>query len=74
MRRVGVIGFAHSDGAGHSDRVDSSVSSGHTRACTPLIDGRQLGIVAEVTGRRRVRINAYREYLKILGEGAEPHP
>jgi Fic family protein len=32
----------------------------------------QLGIVAEVTGRRRGRIYAYRAYLKILGEGAEP--
>ena len=32
----------------------------------------QLGIVAEVTGRRRGRVYAYREYLRILGEGAEP--
>jgi len=32
----------------------------------------QLGIVAEVTGRRRGRVYAYRDYLKILGEGAEP--
>lgn len=32
----------------------------------------QLGIVAEVTGRKRGRVYAYRDYLKILGEGAEP--
>jgi len=32
----------------------------------------QLGIVAEVTGRKRGRIYAYHDYLKILGEGSEP--
>lgn len=32
----------------------------------------QLGIVREVTGRRRNRVYAYAEYLRILGEGTEP--
>ncbi len=39
---------------------------------TALETLQRLGIVAEVTGRRRGRIYAYRDYLKILGEGAEP--
>jgi len=30
------------------------------------------GIVHEITGRRRGRVFAYREYLKILSEGTEP--
>jgi Fic family protein len=35
-----------------------------------------LGIVKEITGRKRERVYAYRRYLDILGEGAEPlkHP
>jgi Fic family protein len=32
----------------------------------------QLGIVDEVTGRRRDRVFAYRAYLDVLGEGGEP--
>jgi Fic family protein len=32
----------------------------------------KLEIVQEVTGRRRDRVYAYRAYLDILGEGAEP--
>ncbi len=32
----------------------------------------RLGIVAEITGRRRNRIYAYRHHLDILSEGAEP--
>ena len=36
-----------------------------------LID---LGIVEEVTGRKRDRLYAYRAYLAILGEGTEPLP
>lgn len=31
-----------------------------------------LGIVREITGRRRERVFAYRRYLDILGEGTEP--
>jgi Fic family protein len=31
-----------------------------------------LGIVREVTGRRRNRVYAYTEHLKILSEGTEP--
>lgn len=34
----------------------------------------QLGIVKEVTGKRRGRLYQYREYLKILDEGTEPLP
>jgi len=32
----------------------------------------QLGIVREVTGRQRNRVYAYRRFIKILNEGAEP--
>jgi Fic family protein len=32
----------------------------------------QIQIVSEITGRRRERVFAYREYLDILNEGAEP--
>jgi Fic family protein len=32
----------------------------------------QLGIVSEVTGRRRNRVFAYQEHLRILSEGTEP--
>ena len=31
----------------------------------------KLGIVREMTGRRRSKVYAYHVYLKILGEGAE---
>lgn len=34
----------------------------------------QLGIVKEVTGKRRGRLYQYHEYLKILDEGTEPLP
>jgi Fic family protein len=37
-----------------------------------LADLGQLGIVDEVTGRRRGRVFAYREYLDILSEGTAP--
>ncbi len=32
----------------------------------------ELGIVQEVTGRKRNRIYAYQQYVHILSEGAEP--
>ncbi len=32
----------------------------------------QLGIVEEITGQQRSRVYAYKEYLRILGEGTEP--
>ena len=32
----------------------------------------RLGIVAEITGRKRDRVFAYRQYVAILNEGAEP--
>jgi len=39
-----------------------------------LADLVRLGIVEEVTGRRRGRVFGYRGYLAILGEGTEPLP
>ncbi len=35
---------------------------------------RRLGIVSEMTGRRRDRLFRYHEYVSILGEGTEPLP
>lgn len=32
----------------------------------------QLGIVEEITGQQRSRVYAYKDYLRILGEGTEP--
>ena len=32
----------------------------------------KLGVVREMTGRRRSKVYAYHAYLKLLGEGAEP--
>jgi uncharacterized membrane protein len=37
-----------------------------------LADLARLGIVEEVTGRRRGRVFSYRRYLAILAEGTEP--
>lgn len=39
-----------------------------------LVDLQRLGVVEEVTGRRRGRVFAYRAYLDILGEGTAPLP
>jgi len=39
-----------------------------------LADLQRLGIVDEVTGRRRGRVFGYRRYLAILGEGTDPLP
>jgi Fic family protein len=39
-----------------------------------LADLERLGIVQEVTGRRRGRVFAYRRYLAILNEGTDPLP
>lgn len=41
---------------------------------TALADLQRLGIVDEVTGRRRGRVFAYRGYLAILSEGTDPVP
>lgn len=35
---------------------------------------KRLGIVDEITGRQRDRVYAYRQYIEILNEGAEPLP
>lgn len=37
-----------------------------------LVDLERLGVVEEVTGRKRGRVFGYRCYLDILGEGTEP--
>ena len=37
-----------------------------------LIDLQALGIIAEITGRRRGRIFGYSAYLSILNEGTNP--
>jgi hypothetical protein len=39
-----------------------------------LADLERLGIVEEVTGRRRGRVFGYRRYLAILSEGTDPLP
>lgn len=39
-----------------------------------LADLERLGVVEEVTGRRRGRVFSYRRYLAILSEGTEPLP
>lgn len=39
-----------------------------------LADLERLGVVHEVTGRRRGRVFCYRDYLDILSEGTEPLP
>ena len=37
-----------------------------------LADLERLGVVEEVTGRRRGRVFGYRRYLAILSEGTDP--
>jgi len=39
-----------------------------------LADLERLGILEEVTGRRRGRVFGYRQYLAILNEGTDPLP
>lgn len=39
-----------------------------------LADLKRLGIVGEVTGRKRGRVFSYQRYLSILGEGTDPLP
>ena len=39
-----------------------------------LADLQRIGIVEEVTGRRRGRVFGYRRYLAILSEGTDPLP
>ncbi|MCZ7888682.1 hypothetical protein PL599_18590 [Agrobacterium sp. ST15.16.055] len=39
-----------------------------------LADLKRLGIVDEVTGRKRGRVFSYQRYLSILGEGTNPLP
>lgn len=46
----------------------------HPTINAALADLERLGIVEEVTGRKRGRVFRYRGYLAILGEGTEPLP
>jgi DNA-binding transcriptional ArsR family regulator len=39
-----------------------------------LADLERLGIVEEVTGRKRGRVFSYRRYIAILNEGTDPLP
>jgi Fic family protein len=39
-----------------------------------LVDLERLGVVEEVTGRRRNRVFGYRRFLAILSEGTDPLP
>ena len=53
--------------------------AGHTGLTAPtinatLVDLIRLGVVNEVTGRRRGRVFGYRRYLDILNEGTQPLP
>ena len=37
-------------------------------------DLQRLGIIEEVTGRKRGRVFSYRRYLSVLNEGTDPLP
>jgi Fic family protein len=39
-----------------------------------LVDIQRLGVIVEITGRRRGRVFSYPEYLSILNEGTAPLP
>ena len=39
-----------------------------------LADQEKMGIVEEITGRKRGRVFSYRRYLVILSEGTDPLP
>ncbi len=47
---------------------------GATSVNAALADLERIGVVEEVTGRKRGRVFGYRRYLAILGEGTEPLP
>ena len=52
--------------------VTARTGLSHPTANRSLGHLQALGIVKEITGRKRERVYAYRRYLDILGEGAEP--
>lgn len=54
--------------------ITKATGLAHPTVNTALAQLQQLGIVAEVTGRKRERVYGYRRYLDILGEGVEPLP
>jgi DNA-binding IclR family transcriptional regulator len=53
---------------------DLARRTGLTYSTTSTMVGKlaELGIVREVTGRRRDRVFAYDQYVQILSEGTEP--
>ncbi|HEU4630994.1 MAG TPA: Fic family protein [Gemmatimonadaceae bacterium] len=58
--------------------LDSAAGlAGRTGLSTPAVNAmltalQELGVVREITGRRRNRLFSYEQYLRILNEGAEP--
>lgn len=52
--------------------VADTCNMGYTTASRAIETLEGLGIVVEVTGRRRERMYAYKDYLAILSEGGEP--
>ncbi len=59
--------------------ITASMAAARTKLTMPTINAalealRVLGIVEEVTGRKRGRVYSYRAYLDILSDGAEPLP
>ena len=59
--------------------ITASMAAGRTKLTMPTINAalealRVLGIVEEVTGRKRGRVYSYRAYLDLLSDGAEPLP
>ena len=57
-----------------SNQLVERVSLSSPTVNTALADLERLGIVEEVTGRRRGRVFGYRRYLAILSEGTDPLP
>lgn len=57
-----------------SNQLVERVSLSSPTVNTALADLERLGIIEEVTGRRRGRVFGYRRYLAILSEGTDPLP
>jgi Fic family protein len=53
-------------------RITERAGIAFTTAARMIEELRALGIVREITGRKRERVYAYQAYLDILNEGAEP--
>lgn len=52
--------------------ISARTGLSHPTVNSCLSDLQVLGIIEEITGRKRERVYAYRRYLDILSEGAEP--